>query len=169
MDESPKVNSVLKDTLYEILKFSVYVLITVSVFSLSIGSNEKELVKNFEITTSFFSQSTFVQFSLVVIFLMGLLAFARTVTDDGKKNLNRPFEFCIKWLISIWGNFYYAFVIGLLSCFIYYLIFIALYSKNLINTPQYIYLITSVLVIFIVGGAECIAIKVFLKRKNYPS
>ena len=167
MVESPKENSVFKDTAYEVLKFVVYTLITVSVFALLIGSNEKELIKNFKITTGFFSTTTFLWFSSVILFLAGLLAVVKTIVVD--ENLDKPFEFCIKWLISIWGNFYYAFVIGLLSYFIYYLIFINLYSQNLIGTSNYISLIKSVWGIFIVGGAECIGIKFFLKRKKYPS
>ena len=167
MIESPKKKSVFKDAVYELLKFVVYVLITVSVFALLIGSNEKELIKNFKITAGFFSITTFSWFSAVILFLAGLLAVVKTILVD--ESLDKPFELCLKWLISIWGNFYYAFVIGLLSYFIYYLIFINLYSKNLIGTSSYISLIESVWGILIVGGAECIAIKFFLKRNKYPS
>lgn len=169
MVESSKENSVFKDTVYEILKFLVYTLITILVFALLIGNDENELIKNFEITTGFFSKTTFLWFSAVILFLAGLLAVVKIIVVDEKEDLDKPFEFCIKWLISIWGNFYYAFVIGLLSYFIYYLLFINLYSQNLIGTSDYISLIKSVWGIFIVGGAECIALKVFLKRKKYPS
>lgn len=169
MTELKKENSAFKDTLYEILKFIVYTLITVSVFALSIGGSEKELISNFEITTGFFSKTTFLWFSAVIFVLAGLLSIIKTIVDDKSKKLDQPIEFCIKWLISIWGNFYYAFVVGLLSYFIYYIIFINFYHQSLIGTPNYISLIKSVWGILILGGAECIAIKVFLKRKKYPS
>lgn len=169
MVELPKENSGFKDTVYEFLKFVVYILITVSVFALSIGSNEKELIKNFETTKGFFSTTTFLWFSAVILLLAGMLAIVKTIVVEGNEHLDKSFESCIKWLISIWGNFYYAFVIGLLSYYIYYLIFINLYAESLIGTSAYISLIKSIWKIFIVGGAEGIGIKVFLKRKKYPS
>ena len=103
MIESPKKKSVFKDAVYELLKFVVYVLITVSVFALLIGSNEKELIKNFKITAGFFSITTFSWFSAVILFLAGLLAVVKTILVD--ESLYKPFELCLKWLISIWGNF----------------------------------------------------------------
>ncbi|MBJ9425839.1 hypothetical protein [Acinetobacter seifertii] len=169
MAKSQTGNTIVKDTLYEIIKYVVYILITVSVLAFTIRHDEKELIKNFETISSYFSPMTLIYFSVTILLIIGVLGGLKTIIAEDVKELDGPIVLCTKWLISIWGNFYYSFVIGLLSFFVYFLLFVHLYAQNLIGTPDYHSLFKSVWGIFIVGGAECIAIKVFLKRKGYPS
>ncbi|WP_057081853.1 hypothetical protein [Acinetobacter lactucae] len=162
----PEKQSIFKDSIYEILKFIVYLLITISVFAFSIKNNEKELIKSFETIANFFSVNSFLIFSSIILGLAGIFATVKIIIEDEVAGLDKPIEYSIKWLISIWGNFYYAFVVGLLSYFVYYLFFLNLYEPKFVGTPNYISLLENCWKIFIVGGAECIFIKVFLKRKT---
>ncbi|MDS7932481.1 hypothetical protein RMB03_00540 [Acinetobacter sp. V91_7] len=72
-------NTVIKDTFYEIMKYLVYILITVSVFALTIRHDEKELMKNFETISSYFSPITLIYFSGAILFIMGGIGVIKTI------------------------------------------------------------------------------------------
>ncbi len=162
-------NTIVKDTFYETMKYLVYILITVLVFAFTIRHDEEALMRNFEIVSSYFSPTSLIYFSGAVLLIMGIIGAIKTIIAEDAKELDGAILLSTKWLISIWGNFYYAFVIGLLSFFVYLLIFVHLNAQSLVGAPNYYSLLKSVWGIFVAGGAQCVVIKVFLKRKNYPA
>lgn len=150
----------VKNVSKEYFKLAAYAFVSFCVLCFSVGSDEKEFIKAFEIFENTFKVSSLLKLTGVVLVIIGIISSAKSLIHE--IDINEISERSIVFFLEIIVNSFYSFVVGI-SSFLFFYIAFCLYNKFNINVD---FILSSSLLFFLVGGAEAIFLKILVKNKK---
>lgn len=151
-----KVKKVLK----EYFKLAAYTFVSFCVLCFSVGADEKEFIKAFEIFENTFKVTSLLKLTAVVLVIIGIISSVKSLSHE--IDINEVSERSIVFFLEIIVNSFYSFVVGICSFLFFYIAF-CLYNKLNINSD---FILSSTILFFLVGGAEAIFFKILIKNRK---
>lgn len=141
-------------------KLAAYILVSLSVFAISIGNDEKELLRAFDIFESTFSAKKLFVFIVVILVIIGLIASIKSMMSE--IDIEKFSEKATIFFLEILANTFYSFVVGISSFLFFYLAF-CMYMNIKIPVG---YILSMTIIFYLTAGAEAIFFKSLVAKQK---